>query len=664
MAEGGASTSIAARIAALNLNKVGQTPSSPPPTYDHATNGAKPRGPPPSLPQRRPGLTSSNSTTFADINGVSSHEIGNKPAAPAPKAHGGKPAPALPPRRPTNHGPSLPPRRPSEDTSIASERQYGQLTRQDSRESIASTRSGLSVASNKTGASTRTTSSGSVYTVRAPAFDPASLPPLPPKRNKEEAAAPTLTSTKSTPALPTRPALPQRPSVPSRPIENGRRTEPPPPRKSALASGFGFQVKAPALPSKRPMVDPPGRPSSQPEANGTINHSSSPPPIPKSSRPDLATLKASKPKTNGATTTPSTTQDGVCLLCRDFTAADTHAARFPRESIPSHDPAWLAHQLTIPFPSLTDKARAIFVWLHHNISYNTAAFFADNVQPSTPASTLSSGLAVCEGYSALFTCLATHAGLQSRVIGGHGKGYGYDAPAPGTRLPPYSAGHAWNVVLIDEGWKLIDACWGAGTVDGATQGYKKGFNASEFTKSNEDFGRSHFPDDRVSFYRLDGRCPSWEEYLVGEGGVGDGPKRFSGYTAEEGVAESSFEPRTGRISLAAERGKRSTRFCFTKVCPHWDNERRGKGRHYCYILLREGKGREGKRPLPFESNGWAWWVDVPAGELGGVGDQVKIAAVTSFDGGDGRGVTAELFRAKEGRVGMGWGYVCEWDLVA
>jgi len=55
---------------------------------------------------------------------------------------------------------------------------------------------------------------------------------------------------------------------------------------------------------------------------------------------------------------------------------------------------------------------------------------------------------------------------------------------------------------------------------------------------------------------------------------------------------------------------------------------------------------------------------VPARELGAPGQKVKVAAVMSFDGKDGRGVTAKMFNEKNGRVGMGWGYVAEWEIVA
>lgn len=139
-----------------------------------------------------------------------------------------------------------------------------------------------------------------------------------------------------------------------------------------------------------------------------------------SSRPNLSELQRSKPKAAAPGVQP-----GVCLKCRDFSGPDNHAARFPRQSIPSTDVTWLAHQLCDPFPSATDKARAIFTWLHHNIDYNTEAFFSGNIRSSTPNSTIASGLAVCEGYAALFTALATPAGLESVVVGGHGKGKFY-----------------------------------------------------------------------------------------------------------------------------------------------------------------------------------------------------------------------------------------------
>lgn len=343
---------------------------------------------------------------------------------------------------------------------------------------------------------------------------------------------------------------------------------------------------------------------------------------------------------------------------------DAHAARFPRQSIPSQDLGWLAHQLTAPFPSATDKARALFTWLHHNIDYDTVAFFNNNVRPSTPASTLATGLAVCEGYAGLFTALASKCGLESIVVGGHGKGFGYTAPTANSPLPPYNpGGHAWNAVKIDDGkWKLIDCCWGAGAVGGAGQPYSRGFSPHHFTRDNTDFGLSHFPADKRHFFREDGRPSiSWEEYMLGPSNGVEPPQMFNGFTSEEGIAVESFRPLAKHLSVRDTQP--FVRFQFNKVCTHWDNERHGKGKHYVYIL--ETGGLDGRDPkkLPFQTNGMFWWVDVPPRELGAAGQQVKIAAVNSFDGGDGRGVTPALFKEKVGRCGMGWGYVALFELI-
>lgn len=74
------------------------------------------------------------------------------------------------------------------------------------------------------------------------------------------------------------------------------------------------------------------------------------------------------------------------------------------------------------------------------------------------------------------------------MVGGHGKGYGFHPLKEGERPPPRKAsGHAWNAVKIDNGyWKLLDACWGAGSVSG--QSYNQHFSPHQFTASNEMFG--------------------------------------------------------------------------------------------------------------------------------------------------------------------------------
>lgn len=371
------------------------------------------------------------------------------------------------------------------------------------------------------------------------------------------------------------------------------------------------------------------------------------------SRPDLAALQSSKPRP---------TAQNSCLKCRDFRAVDAHATRFPREAIPSHDLSWLAHQLTDPFPSLTDKARALFTWLHHNIDYNTPAFFSNNVKPSTPASTLSTGLAVCEGYAGLFTALATTIGLESVVVGGHGKGYGHSPLGPGSPIPPFSCGHAWNAVRIDHGeWKLIDCCWGAGNVVGNSQTYNRHFSPECFYMDNNEFGLKHFPENPRYFFRTDGRPSlSWEEYMTPPAG----PNIF-GHAAECGLSLTAFSPWQPNIRIHDRQGPATIRFMFEKRCPHYDGVALGHGAPYMFFLTIEGRDGGNNQFLPMETDGRVWWLDVERLELGRPGQRVMACVGDKWRSGpegSGRGVTREMWEGE--RYGFGnYAGVCVWELV-
>ncbi|KAK4888271.1 hypothetical protein LTR27_012814 [Elasticomyces elasticus] len=682
-------TSLKERMAALKMaSQNDQVPVHSPPSYEQATAGTtkRPRPPPPPRPQ------STNVPPTQDYGTATRNGINNQPEAERPYANSNgmdgisRPSlpprtstqsslnPPLPPRRPTDDpSPALPPRRPSETPSQPDYR----LSRRTSNESMSSVTTARSSVS---GISTGTSQSDK-YAVRAPSYDPSSLPALPPNRTEEQKQAyynagsstnrRTLSSTHSSPSIAgrqngTTPPPSRRPStqlpppLPTRtntgqcqPLQIKAAARPPPvepprPKRSALDMGLSQP------PTSRPPIMParPGsRPGSVPQTNGA------PPPVPTDSRPDLAALKASKPTANESSTAPA----GSCLLCRDFSAVDAHAARFPRQSIPRQDLTWLAQQLTAPFPSATDKARAIFTWHHHNISYNTKDFFAGTVKSSTPQSTLETGLAVCEGYAGLFAALALKAGLEAYVVSGDCKGFGHSPLKPGDPLPAYSAKHAWNAVKIDGGqWKLIDPCWGAGHLDPTTNNsYKAGFSPERFTQSNEEFGFDHFPGESSSQYRGDGRVVTFEEYFTG-GKSGCGAQVFGQYSSGEGISEASFQPKQNPIVLA-QQGP-TVRFSFQKICPHWDPLRNGKGPYVLYTLVLAGLEDKPRNHVPFETNGDVWWCDVPARNLGQAGQVVKIYAVRNFQGKDGRRLTIREYNESKQNCAIAWAGVAEWKV--
>jgi hypothetical protein len=371
-----------------------------------------------------------------------------------------------------------------------------------------------------------------------------------------------------------------------------------------------------------------------------------PPPVPVASRPSLAQIEAVKAR--GTATTGSVTAN--CFRCRDWSRPDQIASCFPISTLPRKDPVgYLARSLCEPFPSYTDKARAIFTWFHHNIAYDTAAFFGNKLKKRSPEDTIFSGLAVCEGYAVVYAAIAKKAGLQCEVVTGHGKGFGYTPLKPGERPPPAKPdGHAWNAVRIDGGsWKLLDACWGAGHVDGATQSYIKQFHACHFERTNDVFAETHFPKESKHQYRDDGRVQGWEEYYVGP--VGDNGPTFFG--ADMDMDQRTIAPRQRGIPVHSGE---LLRFQFSRKCEHVKDR---KDKSVVYILcVRDDL-------VPFETDGYWYWLDVHAKDLGDPGQTLRLAFITSIEGKEVQGLTKEEFLEKKGRVELAYGVAAQWDLV-
>ncbi|KAK4130017.1 hypothetical protein BT67DRAFT_446127 [Trichocladium antarcticum] len=650
-------TTLAERIAALNAQKNFQAPLSPsatvgkrapppPPPVRAATTevliktisdatpparspsiparpvrAATERGPPP-LPRR---------TTDRENGELLSAPPGRSPVRPPP--------PPLPAR---SSGEPTPPRLPS--------RQPSRQTLNVRRNSNASEISQLSTVSTLSLNHTRSHGAGGPESHAPrrlpPPLEDANLPPLPPTRREIEAKA--KEAANATPSLPPRrttepprPSLP--PRLPSRPVKPPaivldeepppalpvRRLPPPASNfraKSALASGFGS-----------------GAPKS-------------PPPIPLSSRPTLAQIDAAASRISLPSPTPPPTNN--CLTCRDFSAPDALAAQHPTASLPPRtDPiAHLARTLCDPFPSATDKARAIFTWLHHNIVYDVHGFFNNCIpRGQTPAQTIASGKAVCEGYARVYESIAARAGLGCVVVCGHGKGYGFTPLRAGEPPPPPDpTGHAWNAVRIDGGvWKLVDPCWGAGALcNGA---YTQRLASECFTMSNEQFGTRHFPEDPRHWY---GPRKTWREYVVGP--VGDEPAEWMGDATTEGLDVFNFEPARKKISVY---GGGVVRFQFGKVCEHWLPERHGEGKQMLFGLKIGGLDGRKEDIVPVEHDGFWYYVDVDARDLGAPGQKVSLIGFQTVDGQSARGLTKAEWLRKKGRSGYSYAHLVRWELV-
>jgi hypothetical protein len=331
-----------------------------------------------------------------------------------------------------------------------------------------------------------------------------------------------------------------------------------------------------------------------------------------------------------------------CLECRDFRAVDEHAAKFPRHTFTTL--ADLSTDLTFHFSSKTDKARAIFVWLHHNIAYDTAAFFGGNVRRKSPEETIRTGLAVCQGYAELFAELGRLCGLEVIVVSGHGKGYGYQETT-GSNVPRYNSNHAWNAVLLDydssgiNRWHLIDPCWGAGHTDNSRQ-YIQKLSTQHFTTSPEIFRKRHFPTDPK--YQFCSTQMRWEEYIM----MKDGPFVFSSLH-DYGLNEASIQPHFRVIPA------RPTQFVIAGKCPHAikpENEQH-------ILVLAIGKSTT---PFRFDSSNNRWTCEA---QTLSPGSEVYINVVTTFNGRDGKGLTMHEYLRNNGRVSQSFQCLCKWNVV-
>ena len=150
--------------------------------------------------------------------------------------------------------------------------------------------------------------------------------------------------------------------------------------------------------------------------------------------------------------------------------------------------AAVAHYLNEACKTDEERAWSIFVWISENIAYDTESFFYGRTKPQNGGSVLKSGMAVCAGYSDIFSSLADIIGLETVAIHGHGKGYSY------TEGAELSRNHAWTGAKVENRWMLIDSTWGAGYVGDDREFHKK-FDEHWFDVDPEVMIFTHLPDD-------------------------------------------------------------------------------------------------------------------------------------------------------------------------
>lgn len=192
-------------------------------------------------------------------------------------------------------------------------------------------------------------------------------------------------------------------------------------------------------------------------------------------------------------------------FAQKISEVDKIVAKYPKSFATTEK---LAERIEEDFSSDYEKARAIYSWIAFNIKYDYNAFLnpprTQGFSYSTEAEkqrkikelndrlwqkAFSSKKAVCEGFTALYQHLAELTGLKSEIIRGDSKISLRDIGRKNT-----SSNHAWNIVLIDRKWRLIDVTWGQGYFDNSKGRMVNDFSPVYFDTDPDYFFAKHFPD--------------------------------------------------------------------------------------------------------------------------------------------------------------------------
>lgn len=177
--------------------------------------------------------------------------------------------------------------------------------------------------------------------------------------------------------------------------------------------------------------------------------------------------------------------------------------------------AELANLLKQQAKTDAQKARIIYAWIAHNITYDVQALQRRESSYYNPAEVLRHRLAICGGYANLYRALGREMGLDVVIVDGFAKGI--SAEQDRSDRP----NHAWNAVMVDGAWYLVDVTWGTGNIEDGR--FKRQFNPAYFATAPTQLIYSHHPTlerwqmlpkpyDRQQFLALPRLKPEFFQY--------------------------------------------------------------------------------------------------------------------------------------------------------
>ncbi|XP_065592050.1 kyphoscoliosis peptidase-like [Cyrtonyx montezumae] len=178
-----------------------------------------------------------------------------------------------------------------------------------------------------------------------------------------------------------------------------------------------------------------------------------------------------------------------------FRRVDTHVLQVSQQLKPGHTRTSIkaiVPLITAKSQNKLEMVRAIWFWLCHNIEYDVDGFLGLSQKIHMPEQVLETGRAVCSGYAHLCQEMCREAGLSSVEVPGFSRG---PCARGGRQCQQQKSSHMWNAVQLEGQWWLLDACWGAGTVDTESRLFVPRHDDFFFLTDPEHFIETHWPED-------------------------------------------------------------------------------------------------------------------------------------------------------------------------
>ncbi|MBA3971318.1 MAG: hypothetical protein H0X46_04120 [Bacteroidetes bacterium] len=177
----------------------------------------------------------------------------------------------------------------------------------------------------------------------------------------------------------------------------------------------------------------------------------------------------------------------------------------------------LAKEITAPFSTEEEKARAIFIWMTNNIAFDCVTYHTKKTPEGdfsykTPEElivkldkyyykyamlVLRNKKGVAEGYSVLFRELCKAAGLNCQLVEGKAS-ENKDKIKKFRNRKSFNTNHTWNKVQINGNWYYLDVTWASGYCDKPVKRFYKKFNPHYFFSSMDNLYDTHAENVRFT----------------------------------------------------------------------------------------------------------------------------------------------------------------------